>query len=184
MYNQQSRGGVFCNPGLLRLVMLLISICLVGYLITHPLNLSSGTANLPRRLSCPPCVCDCSSEALFSLPSGLLNNSLLDCGKNDPEMSSEIKKDLIDLLSEELRLLKGVMDDNVQHTRGLISDARKTSSQYQKEAEKCNVGIETCEEAREKAEAELIAERKLSALWESRARETGWKDLRRRYFYF
>ncbi|KAI3863900.1 hypothetical protein MKW98_031492 [Papaver atlanticum] len=182
MYNQSSsshsRGGVFCNPGLLRLVMLLISICLVGYLITHPLNLSSrGGKNLPRRLSCPPCVCDCSSEALFSLPSGLLNNSLLDCGKNDPEMNSEIKKDSIDLLSEELSLLKGVMDNNMKHTRALVSDARKTSSQYQKEAEKCNVGIETCEEAREKAEAQLRAELKQSALWESRARENGWKDL-------
>ncbi|OVA20106.1 Protein of unknown function DUF1068 [Macleaya cordata] len=172
MPNQSHLRGGFCNPGFLRLVLVLVGICLVGYLMGHPLNWRSRQ-NLARQSSCPPCVCDCSSEAIFSLPS--------DCGKNDPDMNEELEKDIIDLLSEELSLQKNVTNDNMQHTRASILEARKTSSQYQKEAEKCNAGMETCEEAREKAEAALIAERKLSALWEKRARENGWKDLRRTY---
>ncbi|KAJ6401347.1 hypothetical protein OIU84_016709 [Salix udensis] len=41
------------------------------------------------------------------------------------------------------------------------------TSQYQKEADKCNSGMETCEEAREKAEATLAAQKKLTAMWET-----------------
>ena len=87
-----------------------------------------------------------------------------------------MKKDVITLLTEEISLQKTVIDDNLAHTKALIMDARKSSSHYQKEAEKCNTGMETCEEAREKAEAELTEERKLSLLWENRARENGWLD--------
>lgn len=96
-------------------------------------------------------------------------------------MNDEMEKDIIDLLSEELNLQRDVTNDNIDHTKVSIQEARKTSSQYQKEAEKCNAGMETCEEAREKAEAALVAERKLSILWEKRAREQGWKDRRRMY---
>ncbi|KAK7821500.1 hypothetical protein CFP56_037621 [Quercus suber] len=84
-------------------------------------------------------------------------------------MNKELKKDLVDLLSEELNLQKDVANETIAHTKVLILDATKTLSHYQKEAEKCNVGMETCEEGREKAERELIEERKLSALWEKRA---------------
>ncbi|KAF9607153.1 hypothetical protein IFM89_032375 [Coptis chinensis] len=112
---------------------------------------------------------------------GLINSSLADCGKHDPELNEELKKDITDLLTEELSLQRIVTNDNMQHTKASIVEARKTSSHYQKEAEKCTAGMETCEEAREKAEAELRAERKLSAVWEERAREHGWKDLRKAY---
>ncbi len=36
-------------------------------------------------------------------------------------------------------------------------------------------GMETSEEARERAEAELVIERKRTVLWERRARAMGWK---------
>ncbi len=36
-------------------------------------------------------------------------------------------------------------------------------------------GMETSEEARERAEAELVIERKQTVLWERRARAMGWK---------
>uniref|UniRef100_A0A7N2L2U4 Uncharacterized protein n=1 Tax=Quercus lobata TaxID=97700 RepID=A0A7N2L2U4_QUELO len=101
----------------------------------------------------------------------VLNSSFSDCDKNNPEMDKELKKDLVDLLSEELNLQKDVANESIAHTKVLILDATKTLSHYQKEAEKCNVGMETCEEGREKAERELIEERKLSALWEKRARK-------------
>ncbi|CAI0550838.1 unnamed protein product [Linum tenue] len=57
-----------------------------------------------------------------------------------------------------------------------LLEAKKITSQYQKEADKCNSGMETCEEAREKAEASLVAQKKLTALWETRARQKGWKE--------
>ncbi len=37
-------------------------------------------------------------------------------------------------------------------------------------------GMETSEEAREKAEAELLGAQKQTALWERRALSMGWKD--------
>lgn len=104
-----------------------------------------------------------------------------DCGKNGPETNKEVGNDAISLLAEELSLQKNVADENLKHKKAMIIAAKKTSSHYQKEAEKCNSGMETCEEAREKAEAGLIEERKLSALWEKRAHEHGWKDERRVY---
>ncbi|KAJ4969304.1 hypothetical protein NE237_016005 [Protea cynaroides] len=101
-------------------------------------------------------------------------------GKHDPDNDEEME-DIIDLLSEELNLLRNVTHDNLKHTKASILKARNTSSQYQKEAEKCNTGMETCEEAREKAEATLIAERHLSELWERRDREREWKDKKKPY---
>ncbi|KAB2604602.1 CRAL-TRIO domain-containing protein-like [Pyrus ussuriensis x Pyrus communis] len=44
-----------------------------------------------------------------------------------------------------------------------LLEAKKVASQYQKEADKCSSGMETCEEAREKAEATLEAQRKQTA---------------------
>lgn len=57
-----------------------------------------------------------------------------------------------------------------------LLEAKKVTSQYQKEADKCNSGMETCEEAREKAEAALVSQKKMTAIWEQRAFQKGWKD--------
>jgi hypothetical protein len=35
--------------------------------------------------------------------------------------------------------------------------------------------MDTCEEAREKSAEALVEQRKLTSLWEQRARELGWK---------
>ncbi|KAL5864726.1 hypothetical protein ACOSQ3_002240 [Xanthoceras sorbifolium] len=94
-----------------------------------------------------------------------------------------MEKDIVALLSEELTLQKRVANESLEHTNALIMSARKTSSQYQREAEKCNAAMETCEEARERAEKELREECRLAELWEKRAREQGWKDdIRRNSF--
>ncbi|TYH24874.1 hypothetical protein ES288_A03G124500v1 [Gossypium darwinii] len=53
---------------------------------------------------------------------------------------------------------------------------KKLASQYQKEADKCNLGMETCEEVREKAEEALSAQMKLTAMWEIRSRQKGWRE--------
>ncbi|KAK5845443.1 hypothetical protein PVK06_001629 [Gossypium arboreum] len=56
------------------------------------------------------------------------------------------------------------------------NEAKKLASQYKKEADKCNSGMETCEEVREKAEEALSAQMKLTAMWEIRARQKGWRE--------
>ncbi|GMN25115.1 hypothetical protein TIFTF001_000805 [Ficus carica] len=187
----------------LRTVLVVFCVCLVGY-STVPMWLEE---NSNAQGSCPHCLCDCSSEDFIPMPSefivfslegivcpftdlmfipiarllvaGFLDISVADCGKDIPELYEEMRKDVVTLTVEELELRKTVANETLEHTRALISDARKATSHYQKEAEKCNVGVETCEEAREIAEAQLVEERRLSALWEERARELGWKPDRR-----
>lgn len=99
-----------------------------------------------------------------------------DCGKHEPEVKEEMEKDIIALMSEELSLQQTVANETLQRTDALLMGARRVSLHYQKEAEKCNAGVETCEEARERAQAELVEELRLSEVWERRARELGWTD--------
>jgi hypothetical protein len=89
-------------------------------------------------------------------------------------MNVEMTKDQLTMLSEELKLQKIVANETLEHTKRLVTNARNTFSHYKAEAEKCNIGMETCEEARERAEAELVEERRLTAIWENRARDYGW----------
>lgn len=103
-----------------------------------------------------------------------------ECGKNDSELNKEMEKGLVGLFMEELELMKTVANETLEHTKELIMDARRSSSHYQREAEKCNAGVEACEKARERAEAQLRQERKLSLLWEKRARDLRWKPVPRK----
>ncbi|KAG2315074.1 hypothetical protein Bca52824_018196 [Brassica carinata] len=96
---------------------------------------------------CPPCVCDCP-------PHVSLLDITPDCGSDDPELKQEMEKHFVDLLTKEMKLV---------------------ASQYQKEAEKCNAATKICESTRERAEALLIKERKITAFWEKRARQSGWE---------
>ncbi|PON85508.1 Glutathione synthase [Trema orientale] len=109
----------------------------------------------------------------------LYDYDISNCAKDDPELNEEITKDMTTLTLEELELHNAVASETLEHTKALVFYARITSSNYQNEAEKCNAGVATCEEARERAESRLIEERKLSTLWEERARKLGWKDSRR-----
>ncbi|MFS7998870.1 hypothetical protein Hanom_Chr12g01159131 [Helianthus anomalus] len=106
----------------------------------------------------------------------LSNGSFTDCAKHDPEVNGETEKNFADLLSEELRLREAEALESHQRADMALLEAKKLTSQYQKEADKCNSGMETCEEAREKAEAALIAQKRQSELWQSRAQQRGWKE--------
>lgn len=99
-----------------------------------------------------------------------------DCAKHDPEVSEDTEKNFADLLTEELKLREAESLESQQRADMALLEAKKMTSQYQKEADKCNSGMETCEEAREKAEAALVAQKKLTAMWELRARQRGWKE--------
>ncbi|KAF3628442.1 putative 39S ribosomal protein L45, mitochondrial-like [Capsicum annuum] len=190
------------SRGTVRFVLVLVGLFLVVYMVRPP-----TLRHYKALSSCPPCLCDCEEDSMFSpigvqtvdLKLDLSGNSRglsefaenwcrhlkqligrsfcdADCGKDDPQMNEEMKKDIASLLAEEINLQKNVTDDILERTKALIMSAKRASSHYQKESEKCNIGIDTCEGGREKAEAALIEERKLSALWETRAIEFGWKD--------
>ncbi|TVU15343.1 hypothetical protein EJB05_38860, partial [Eragrostis curvula] len=102
----------------------------------------------------------------------------VDCGKNDPELAKEMEKQFVDLLNEELKLQQVVAEEHSHHMNATLVEAKRQATQYQREAEKCNAATETCEEARERSEAAISKEKKLTALWEQRARELGWHDSR------
>nr|GEU81422.1 protein ALP1-like [Tanacetum cinerariifolium] len=91
---------------------------------------------------------------------GLVNLSVTDCGDDDPDLKVEMEKHLVDLLSEELKLQKTVGEEHIRHMNITFGEARRVASQYQKEAEKCDTATETCEQAREQAEALMRQEKR------------------------
>ena len=80
----------------------------------------------------------------------------------------------MDLLTEELKLQEAVSEEHTRHMNLTLAGAKRVASQYQREADKCNTATETCEQAREQSQAMLIRERKITLLWEQRARQMGW----------
>ncbi|EMS56123.1 hypothetical protein TRIUR3_33709 [Triticum urartu] len=103
-----------------------------------------------------------------------------DCAKQFKEVKSrasgeETEKSITEMLIEELKQREEEATEAQQQADVKLLEAKKLASQYQKEADKCSSGMDTCEEAREKSAESLLGQRKLTALWEERARELGWK---------
>ncbi|KAK9151627.1 hypothetical protein Syun_009936 [Stephania yunnanensis] len=171
-----------CSPGVLKAASAVVALCLAAYILGPPLywHLSEALAAVRHASSsppsCPPCVCDCASQPLLSMPLGTFPPDLLDCAKHNPEVSEDMEKNFAELLSEELKLREAEALESQQRADMALLEAKKLASSYQKEADKCNSGMETCEEAREKAEATLLAQKRLTAMWELRARQRGWKE--------
>ncbi|CAK7338267.1 unnamed protein product [Dovyalis caffra] len=86
-----------------------------------------------------------------------------------------MEKQFVDLLTEELKLQDAVAQEHAHHMNITLAEAKRVASQYQREAEKCNAATETCEGAREQSEALLTKERKVTSLWERRARQLGYE---------
>eukprot|EP00252_Welwitschia_mirabilis_P023430 TRINITY_DN6610_c0_g3_i1.p1 TRINITY_DN6610_c0_g3~~TRINITY_DN6610_c0_g3_i1.p1 ORF type:complete len:190 (+),score=46.74 TRINITY_DN6610_c0_g3_i1:226-795(+) len=164
--------------GALKLVVLMLGMVMATYIIGPPLywHIAEDLASLRHSTTCEPCFCDCPSESLVAIPTGLGNNTFSDCRKNDAVAHDEMDKSYVDLLTEELKLQEAVAAENQQRADVAFLEAKKLASQYQKEAEKCNSGMETCEDARERAETALVAEKRQTTMWEHRARHLGWKD--------
>ncbi|KAH9615714.1 hypothetical protein KSS87_014152 [Heliosperma pusillum] len=155
--------------------------CLVSFAVISALCVSGPALywkfhkTVPN-FTCPPCSCHCPPPpSLLRFAPGLLNLSVTDCGKSDPEVKQEMGKEFVDLLTEELKLQEGVSAEHAQHMNVTLTDARRVASQYQREADKCVAATETCEGARERSEALLRKETKLTLLWEQRARNLGWQ---------
>ncbi|KAK6134717.1 hypothetical protein DH2020_031543 [Rehmannia glutinosa] len=159
------------RTGVLKAAVGLMAICLAAYIVGPPLywHLIEGLASASASASCPPCNCDCDSLPLLSIPQGLNNASFADNWSTigGPDISFWLPVSLFKLPS--LREAEAL--ENQQRADMALLEAKKMTSQYQKEADKCNSGMETCEEAREKSEAALLAQKQLTALWESRARQ-------------
>ncbi|XP_059449355.1 uncharacterized protein LOC132180511 [Corylus avellana] len=172
------------NQTVLKVGLVVVGLCIAGYILGPPLywQFVDGLAAVRHSSSssssyaCPPCQCDCSSQPILSIPEGLSNTSFADCAKHDPEVSEDTEKNFAELLTEELKLREAEALENHQRADMALLEAKKITSQYQKEADKCNSGMETCEEAREKAEAGFVAQKRLTAMWELRARQRGWKE--------
>ncbi|XP_071730021.1 uncharacterized protein [Rutidosis leptorrhynchoides] len=169
-----------CNGAMVKMIILFLGVSLVGYLVGpslywHLLEALAPSSSSSSSSSCPTCNCHCDS---LSLPQGLSkNSSFTDCVKNDPEVNGDTEKNFADLLSEELKLRETEAVDSQQRADTALLEAKKLTSQYQKEADKCNSGMESCEEAREKAEAALVLQKKETSMWETRARQQGWKEV-------
>ncbi|CDY53389.1 BnaAnng12370D [Brassica napus] len=116
------------------------------------------------------------SMPLLTISEGLSNASFVDCAKHDPEVNEDTEKNYTELLTEEMKLREAAsLEKHKRADMGLL-EAKKVTSSYQKEADKCNSGMETCEEVREKAELALAEQKKLTSKWEERARQKGWRD--------
>ncbi|XP_061340783.1 uncharacterized protein LOC133287233 [Gastrolobium bilobum] len=159
-----------------KLFMWILGLCLAGYIAGQPLYWQLNETLNSVSSSCPPCHCDCSLQPLLSLPEGFSNNSILDCMRQDPEVSQQVENSFTNLLSEEVKQKEAEAGEKQRLADILLLEAKKIASQYQKEADKCNSGMETCEEARERAEEALENQMKETALWELRARQRGWKS--------
>ncbi|XP_030533423.1 uncharacterized protein LOC115742991 [Rhodamnia argentea] len=158
-----------------------MAVCILCYIVGPPLHwhVTEALASVRRHgssVSCPPCRCDCSSQPLLSIGDELINNTFTDCVKHDPEVTEEMEKSFTNLLMEELRLREAQSLENQQRADIMLLEAKKMASQYQKEADKCSSGMETCEEARERAEGILEEQRRVTAMWELRARQRGWQE--------
>lgn len=69
-----------CSPVVLKVALGLLALCLAGYIVGPPLYwhlmeglaaVSRSSSSSPAYYSCPPCLCDCSSEPLLSIPQGM-----------------------------------------------------------------------------------------------------------------
>ncbi|KAF9617609.1 hypothetical protein IFM89_037672 [Coptis chinensis] len=169
--------------------------CLLVFALTSAIYISEPdlfsrfkkgfTLDNKSAVSCAPCSCNCPPPlSLLKIAPGLVNLTVTvlkdaketeECGKNDPELNNEMEKQFVDRLTEELKLQKAVAEEHTRHMNVTYIAARRLGSQYQKETEKCNTATETCEEAREQVEALLIKERKVTSVWERRARQSGWE---------
>ncbi|XP_068666276.1 uncharacterized protein [Aristolochia californica] len=166
------------KPRMLKGLLLVLALCLAIYIVGPPLywHITEGVAGVTRTSVCPPCVCDCAAQPLLTLPEGLTNSSFTDCGKHESEGNEEVDSNFTDLLAEELKLREADTLEKQRKADMQLLEAKKLASQYQKEADKCDSGMETCEEARERAEAALQAQKRLSEMWEMRAWQRGWKE--------
>eukprot|EP00850_Spirogloea_muscicola_P012925 SM000085S23275 [mRNA] locus=s85:524480:525258:+ [translate_table: standard] len=164
------------TPSRVTALLAAAAFALVLYIVAPALHSRLADAGASRALQqeCPPCSAAEYGGLLDD--GGLIKLPLPDCDRNDRDWQEELEKTPCQALKEEWELAAHVAEEAQLKAENAYLDAKRIASQYQKEAEKCSVGMETSEEAREKAEAALAAAQRLAAVWEHRARDLGWLD--------
>ncbi|ESQ51842.1 hypothetical protein EUTSA_v10017291mg [Eutrema salsugineum] len=160
----------------LKVGLALLALSMIGYIVGPPLYWHLTEALVASTSSCSPCVCDCSSLPTLTIPKGLSNGSFADCAKHDPDVNEDTEKNYAELLTEELKQREAKSMEKHKREDTALLEAKKIASSFLKEADKCNSGMETCEEAREKSEKALTEQKKMTSMWELRARQKGWRD--------
>ncbi|XP_039054487.1 uncharacterized protein LOC120196858 [Hibiscus syriacus] len=104
-----------------------------------------------------------------------LNLIFVDSANHDPGVNEDTETHFAELLTEGLKLekLKLWKVSNVPTRHYLRLRSERLSI---KRSGQMHSGMEACEEAREKAEEALSAQMKLTARWEIRARQKGWRE--------
>uniref|UniRef100_A0A453LY03 DUF1068 domain-containing protein n=2 Tax=Aegilops tauschii subsp. strangulata TaxID=200361 RepID=A0A453LY03_AEGTS len=155
------------SPAAVTALVALLGLGVAAYIVGPPLYWHVAEALGGSAGACPACACDCDALPLLQLPE--------DCAKQFKEVKNHASGEETELLIEELKQREEDATEAQQQADVKLLEAKKLASQYQKEADKCSSGMDTCEEAREKSAESLLGQRKLTALWEERARELGWK---------
>ncbi|XP_009614450.1 uncharacterized protein LOC107820204 [Nicotiana tabacum] len=177
MNPQHKHGRSRWNGKMVMFGVLIMGLCITGYVAGPPLYWHlSQTISSSAHYSCPSCPCDCATRPLLSFPQGVNVTSFTDCMEHDLGVSEEEERNFTASLAEELKQMENETTENQRRADMALLEAKKMVSQYQKEADKCTSGMGTCEEAREKAEIALEAQRQITAMWELRARHQGWKQ--------
>ena len=89
-------------------------------------------------------------------------------GASGRASSEGTEKSFTEKLIEELKRREEEPLEAQQGADVKLLEAKKLASQYQKD-------MDTCEEARKNSANSLLSQKKLTAPWEERARELGWK---------
>ncbi|XP_037436370.1 uncharacterized protein LOC119303351 [Triticum dicoccoides] len=155
------------SPAAVMALVALLGLGVAAYIVGPPLYWHVAEVLGRSAGACPACACDCDALPLLQLPE--------DCAKQFKEVKNHASGEETELLIEELKQREEEATEAQQQADVKLLEAKKLASQYQKEADKCSSGMDTCEEAREKSAESLLGQRKLTALWEERARELGWK---------
>ncbi|NP_001144072.1 uncharacterized protein LOC100276901 [Zea mays] len=159
------------SPALVTALVALLGLGLAAYIVGPQLYWHAAEV-LTAAAACPACDCNCDARPLLDLPE--------DCAKHFKGVKSrasgeETEKSFTELLVEELKQREEEATQAQQEADVKLLEAKKLASQYQKEADKCSSGMDTCEETRENSAEALVQQKKLTSLWERRARELGWR---------
>ncbi|PWZ56099.1 hypothetical protein Zm00014a_027374 [Zea mays] len=133
------------SPALVTALVALLGLGLAAYIVGPQLYWHAAEV-LTAAAACPACDCNCDARPLLDLPE--------DCAKHFKGVQSrasgeETEKSFTELLVEDLKQREEEATQAQQEADVKLLEAKKLASQYQKEADKCSSGMDTCEETRE-----------------------------------
>ncbi|KAK8340330.1 hypothetical protein V6Z11_A08G096500 [Gossypium hirsutum] len=123
------------QAAILKVGLCLLGLCLFGYIVGPPLywHFMEGLVVVSHTSNTfLPCLCDCSSQPLLTIPKGLSNASFTDCAKHDRMVNEDTEKHFAELLTEELKLREDEALESQERAGMALLEAKKLALQYQK----------------------------------------------------